>query len=102
MKSPIVLITVVVVLAICAFSREVAQAAEPSAGHSAKLSAASVVPGGGRSTTLSIKVGTNQTFPVDPNVGREWALKVILAFVGLGAGSITLNYMWMQNSTSNR
>ena len=105
MKSRFVLITVFVVsVTIFAMGRRPAQAAHLSTGHVDKAPAISYLPQGDTVTMpqTDIPVDAIQIEPSDPNAGRNWALNMLVAFIGLSAGSIVLNYLWMRGSRLNR
>ncbi len=95
MKSRRVLsIVLVVLVTLFGLGRRATQAAEPSVGLSDKLEMTTVLSGGEKiPVSHSAPTGPNRVAPPDPNADRNWAMKMVVAFIGLGAGCILLSHL---------
>ncbi len=87
-------IVLVVLVTLFGLGRRATQAAEPSLGRSDKLEITTVLSGGEKiPVSHSSPTGPNLVVPPDPNADRTWAMKMVVVFIGLGAGCILLSYL---------
>ena len=92
MKPQIILIVILVALfSILVIGHRPAQAAALPAAYANKAV-----------SSYGIAAPPSQVDPPVSDDGISWALKMLFAFLGLSAGSIVLNYLWMQSVKPQR